>query len=77
MASERMLEADQAAMMLALQKELSEMKRAHEEATRKNKEEIKNLRKENQEMKKLVEGGPSLAPTNQVGRSFTTAAGPH
>jgi len=52
------------------------MKKAHEEATKKNEEEIKNLRKENQEMKKLVEGGPSLAPTNQVGRSFATAASP-
>jgi len=28
-------------------------------------------------MKKLVDGGPSLVPTNQVGRSFTTAVGPH
>jgi len=28
-------------------------------------------------MKKLVEGGPSLAPTNQVGRSFAIAADPH
>jgi len=27
-------------------------------------------------MKKLVEGGPSLIPTNQVGRSFATAVGP-
>ncbi len=27
-------------------------------------------------MKKLVEGGSSFVPTNQVGRSFATAAGP-
>ena len=52
------------------------MKKAHEEATRKNEEEIKNLREQNREMKKLVEGGPSLVPTNQVGRSFTMAVGP-
>ncbi len=26
-------------------------------------------------MKKLVDGGPSLVPTNQVGRSFATAVG--
>jgi len=77
MASERMSEEDQVAMMLALQKELTEMKKAHEDGTRKNEEEIKNLRKENQEMKKLVEGGPSSTPTNQVGRSFATAAEPH
>ena len=76
MASERMSEADQAAMMLALQRELVEMKNAHEEATKKNEWEIRNLREENGEMKKLVDGGPSLVPTNQVGRSFATAAGP-
>jgi len=40
MASERMSEANQAAMMLALQRELTEMKKAHEEATRKNEEGI-------------------------------------
>ena len=77
MASKRMSEADQAAMMIAPQKELAEMKKAHEEATKKNEEEIKNLRKENQEMKKLVQGGPSLAPTNQVSRFFATAVGPY
>jgi len=43
MASERMFEVDQAAMMLALQRELAEMKKAHEEATKKNEEEIRNL----------------------------------
>jgi len=71
-----MSEADQTTMMLALQKELTEMKKAHEEETRKNKEEIKNFRKENQEMKKLVKGGPSLVPTNQVGRFFAIVVGP-
>jgi len=76
MASERMSEADQTTMMITLQKELAEIKKVHEEETKKNEEEIKNLRKENQEMKKLVEGGSSLAPTNQVGRSFATAVGP-
>jgi len=76
MASERMSEANQAAMLIALQKELAEMKRVHEEATRKNEDEIRNLRKENQETKKLVERGPSVDPTNQVGRSFATVVGP-
>ena len=51
-------------MLMALQKELAEMKKTHEEATKMNEEEINNLRKENQEMKKLMEGGSSLAPTN-------------
>jgi len=50
------------------------MKKAHEEATRKNEEEIRTLQEENKEMKKLVDGGPSLVPTNQVGRSFATVA---
>jgi len=76
MDSERMSEADQATMMLALQKELAEMKKAHEEATRKNEEEIKNLREENKKVKKLVDGGLSLVPTNQVGRFFATVVGP-
>jgi len=76
MASERMSEADQAAMMSALQRELAEMKKVYEEATRKNEEEIRNLREENREMKKLVNGGSSLVPTNQVSRTFATATGP-
>jgi len=44
------------------------MKMVHEEATRRNEDEIRNLRKENQKMKKLV-------LTNQVGRSFAAVAG--
>jgi len=63
-------------MLVALQKELAEMKGKHEETTRKNEEEIKSLRKENQEMKRMVEGGPSGGLTNVVGRSFFTAVGP-
>ena len=35
-----MTEADQTAMMMALQKELAEMRKAHEEAAKKNEEEI-------------------------------------
>jgi len=42
-----MSEADQAAMMIALQKELAEMKKAHEEAAKRIEEEIKNLQEEN------------------------------
>ena len=76
MTSERMSEANQTTMLMALQKELAEMKKVHEETTRRNEGEIRHLRKENQEMKKLVEGGPSVDPTNQVGRSFATAIGP-
>jgi len=76
MASERMSEADQAAMQMALQRELVKMKRTHEETTKRNEDKIRNLRKENQEMKKLVEGGSSVDPTNQVGRSFATVVGP-
>ena len=72
-----MTEADQTAMMMALQKELAEMKKAHEEATKKNEEEIKNLQEENKRMKKLVEGVPSLAMTNQAGKSYATGAGLH
>jgi len=68
--SERMSEADQTAMMLALQKEMAEMKKAHEKATRKNEEEIRNLREENREMKKLVDGGRPLSrPTKLAGPS--------
>jgi len=70
-----MSEADQTAMMIALQKELAEMKKAHEEAAKKNEEEIKNLQEENRRMKKLVEGVPSLAMTNQAGKSYATGAG--
>jgi len=57
MGSEKMSEADQTTMLMALQKELAEMKRVHEEATRKNKDEITNLQKENQV-------GLNLDPTN-------------
>ena len=54
-----MTEADQTAMMMALQKELAKMKKAHEETAKKNEEEIKNLQEENKRMKRLVEGVPS------------------
>jgi len=64
------------ATMLALQKELEEMKKAHEKATRKNDEEIRSLREENIEMRKLMDGGPSIVPTNQIGRSSATAIDP-
>jgi len=56
-----MSEADQAAMMIALQKELAEMKKAHEEPAKRNEEEIKNLQEENRRMKRLSKGcRPSL-----------------
>jgi len=70
-----MSEADQTTIMIALQKDLAEMKKAHEEAAKKNEEEIKNLQEENRRMKKLVEGVPSLAMTNQADKSYATGAG--
>jgi len=51
------------------------MKKAHEEAAKKNEEEIKNLQKEKRRMKRLVEGVSSLVMTNKAGKSFATAAG--
>jgi len=49
------------------------MKRKNEEVVRKNEQEIQALRTENKNMrKKLVEGGPSVGPTNVVGKSFTS-----
>jgi len=70
-----MSEADQTTMMIALQKELAEMKKAREEAAKRNEEEIKNLQEENRRMKRLVEGMPSPAMTNQGGKSYATGAG--
>jgi len=61
---------------MTLQKELAEMKRTHEETTKRNEDEIRSLGKENQKMKKLVDGGLSVDPTNQVGMSFATT-GPY
>jgi len=75
MASERMTEADQAAIMLALLKELAKMKKSHEEVAKKNEEEIKNLQEENRRMKKLVDGVASLILTNQDGKSYATTVG--
>ena len=63
--------------MIALQKELVEMKKVHEDAVKRNEEEIKSLQEENRRMKRLVEGVPSLAATNQAGKSCATGAGLH
>ncbi|KAK7373271.1 hypothetical protein VNO80_06671 [Phaseolus coccineus] len=76
MASEKMPEVDQTTMLMALQKELVKMRRKHEETAMKNEEEIMTFRKENEEIKKLVEEGPFIGPINLVGRSFTTTVGP-
>jgi len=70
-----MSEANQAAMMLALQKELAEMEKAHEEAAKRNEEEVKNLQEENRRMKRLVEGVSSLVMTYQAEKSYATTAG--
>jgi len=66
MASEKMSEAEQTTMLLALHKELAEMKRKNEGVTRRNEEQIAAIRKENKEMKKIMEGRPSVEPTNLV-----------
>jgi len=64
MTSEKMPKADHTTMLMTLHKELAEMKTTHEKTTKKNEDEMRNLMRENQEMKKLVEGGPSVDPTN-------------
>ena len=74
---ERMTEADQATLLLSLQREMAEMKRKTEEAGKKNKQEMQALKKENEEMKKkLMEGGQSAGPTNVVGRPYTSPPNP-
>jgi len=58
---------------------MAKLRRRNEEVSRKNEQEIQALHRENEDMKKkLVEGGPSIVPTNLVGRSFTSPGqGPH
>jgi len=74
---ERMIEADQTMFLLSLQREMAEMKRKTEETAQKNEQELQVLRRENEEMKKkLGEGGPSVIPTNVVGRSYTSSPSP-
>ena len=47
------------------------MRRKTEETAQKNEQELQVLRRENEEMKKkLGEGGPSVIPTNVVGKSY-------
>jgi len=70
---ERMTEADQTMLLLSLQREMAEMKRKTEETAQKNEQELQVLCRENEDMKKkLGEGGPSVVPTNVVGRSYTS-----
>jgi len=53
------------------------LRRRNEEVSRKNEQEIQDLRRENEDMKKkLVEGGPSIVLTNLVDRSFTSPLNP-
>jgi len=74
---ERMIEADQTMLLLSLQREMAEMRRKTEEAAKKNEQELQVLRMENEEMKKkLGEGGPSVIPTNVVGKSYTSPPDP-
>jgi len=73
---EMMTNADQAMLMLSLQREIVEMKRRTKEVFKKE-QEMQALRRENEEMKKkLMEGRPSTGPTNVVGRSFTSPPNP-
>jgi len=70
---ERMTEADQTMILLSLQREMAETRRKAEEAAQKNEQELQVLERENEEMKKkLGEGGPSVIPTNVVGKSYTS-----
>jgi len=74
---ERMTEADQTMLLLSLQREMAEMRRKTEEAAQKNEQELQVLRRENEEMKKkLGDGGPSVIPTNVVGKSYTSPPDP-
>ncbi|XP_068484963.1 uncharacterized protein [Phaseolus vulgaris] len=74
---ERMTEADQTMLLLSLQREMAEMRRKAEEAAQKNEQELQALRRENEDMrKKLGEGGPSVIPTNVVGKSYTSPPNP-
>jgi len=74
---ERMTKADQTILLLSLQREMAEMRRKTEEAAQKNEQELQLLRRENEEMKKkLGEGGPSVIPTNVVGKSYTSPPDP-
>jgi len=76
MTSERMFEADQTALLLSFKREMVELKRRNKEVSKKNEQEIEALRMENEDMKELVEGGPSIAPTNLVGKSITSPPNP-
>jgi len=72
MVNEKMSDAEQMVLLMSRQKEMK-----NEETKRKNEDEILALWKENEEIKrKFAEGGPSTAPTNLVGRSFTTLTDP-
>jgi len=56
---------------------MAEMRRKAEEAAKKNEQELQVLRRKNEEMKKkLREGGPSVIPTNVVGKSYTSPPNP-
>jgi len=73
MTSERMPEVDQATLLLSLQREMAKLRRRNKEVSRKNEKEIQALRRDNEDMKrKLIEGGPSIVPTNLVGKSVTS-----
>ena len=65
MVNEIMSGAEQMVLLMSLQREMNEMRK-------KNEEEILALLKENEEMKKLTEEGPSGGPNNLAGKSQTT-----
>jgi len=56
---------------------MAEMRRKTEEVAQRNEQELQVLRRENEVMKKkLGEGGPSVIPTNVVGKSYTSPPNP-
>jgi len=75
---ERMTEADLTMLLLSLQREMAEIRRKTEETAQKNDQELQVLCRENEEMKKKRgEGGPSIIPTNVVGKSYTSSPNPN
>jgi len=52
---------------------MAKMKRRNKETKQKNEDEILDLRKENEKMKrKFMEGVPSVRPINHARRTFTS-----
>jgi len=77
MVNEKMYDVEQMALLVSLQREITEMKRENEEMQWKSEEDILAFRRENEEIKmKWVEGGPSFGPGNPARKSFIHPTGP-